>query len=793
LDAQSGQNQGTGRFELTVSSQSEAQSRMVLGNDGVTTAWKPGDQLVLVDKSGAKSPIYLDCTLEEGTASKATFVSESGVPAGAYWVIYNYNENLVYGNKTFESISDVNANDDLVLYAELNVVEGTSSASIEMKHLYALIRVVLKNLPNPNSYHDCYVGMYSTQKGLSKYKQFTSSGLVNADYGYTYSMSYGYTENYHPSDEKIHNMFLGYYQVGTNGYYDSEKDQWIEYDTQTESEGKVALVLPEDLSAEEVFFYVIGDNKCYEFKKSIGKVNLKAGTNYKVVLDFNDSENMTETTLQTSNNNSIGTIYSINSPEEWRHAAYRSSFEYFPSFSIDENIDFEGKYFFPISAAYILGNNHTLSNITLNRENESNVGLYRFDNQCLYGWYWDDIRCSISDLTLENAQIIGKDYVGAFGGCNVNATNCKLIGNSGIKGNGYFVGGITGWCNLSNYVTNNYEQSCARISNCTVGQNCSVSGLYYVGGIVGAYDDCRGDLWWYTSSRLITGCTSSATVKGDDYVGGIFGKLGGSVERQESLTSLYFSMDDYTLTLSGCKNYGSVSGNNYVGGIGGDFAVTSNNSYDSSDGTSRERVVLNRSLSEGTVTGNKYVGGILGSTIGFVNTCYSIGTIEAKDSEVGGIVGSHNEGYYQSAISNCYSLADIKAGANGYAGGIMGRGSYVTIKNSYYAREDMLPDGILGCSDGYCTIENCLTATSSLSTNLISRAITDSWGNIIYPADVVTNSFTSVESILDNKSIINGDNAYSDNIWTNYPYECVKFDSFSAEVENPDLNSDTIY
>jgi hypothetical protein len=291
---------------------------------------------------------------------------------------------------------------------------------------------------------------------------------------------------------------------------------------------------------------------------------------------------------------------------------------------------------------------------------------------------------------------------------------------------------------------------------------------------------------------LISGCTSSATVNGDDYVGGIFGKLGGSVIRQENSTCLYFDMDDYTLTLSGCKNYGSVSGNNYVGGIGGDFAVTSNNSYDSSDGTSRERVVLNRSLSEGTVTGNKYVGGILGTTIGFVNTCYSTGTIEAKDSEVGGIVGDHNDGY-QSSISNCYSLADIKVGANGCAGGILGRGSYVTIKNSYYASEDMLPDGIVGYSNGYCTIENCLTATGSLGTSLGSHTITDLWGNVYSSPDAITNSLTSVESILANKSIINGDNAYSDNIWTNYPYECVKFDSFSAEVENPDLDSDTIY
>jgi hypothetical protein len=784
LDAQSGQDQGTGRFELTVSSQSEAQSRMVLDNNGINTAWKPGDQLVLVDKSGSKSPIYLDCTLEEGTATKATFVSESGVPAGAYWVIYNYNENLVYGNKTFESISDVNANDDLVLYAELNVVEGTSSASIEMKHLYALIRVVLKNLPNSNSLRSSYsVGMYSTQKGLSKYKQFTSSGLVNADYGYTYSMNNGYSYNYHPSDDKIHNVYLG------------------EYNPQTESEGEVALVLPEDLSAEEVFFYVYyydyysDVSICYEFKKSIDKVNLKAGTNYKVILDFNDTENITETTLKTTYNNFLGYFFSITSPEEWRHAAYKSTSSASGAYSIDEDIDFEGKYFFPLSVCYLLGNSHTLSNITLDWENEDNVGLYKCDNQRDSGWYWHELRCSISDLTLENAHITGKNYVGAFGGCNVDASNCKLIGNSEIKGNGNFVGGITGLCILSQRLyllggrTN--EIGCARISNCTVGQNCLVTGMNYVGGIVGVYDNYTNNIWSWGSSRLITGCISSATVNGNDYVGGIFGKLGGSVERQESSTSLTFSMDDYTLTLSGCKNYGSISGNSYVGGIGGDFAVTSDNSY-SSDGTYREIVLLNRSLSEGTVTGNKYVGGILGSTIGCVNTCYSIGTIEAKDSEVGGVVGSHNDGR-RSAISNSYSLADIKVGSNGYAGGILGRGNDVTIKKSYYAREDMLPDGIVGYSDGNCTIENCLTATGSLGRNLGTHTITYDWGYTEQMDDQITNSLTSVESILANKSIINGDNAYSNNIWTNYPYECVKFDSFSSEVENPDLDSDTIY
>jgi hypothetical protein len=608
-------------------------------------------------------------------------------------------------------------------------------------------------------------------------------------------MNYGSSYNYHPSDDKIHKVYLGTYYAGLDYRYDYDTDKWDYYNNQAESEGKVALILPEDLSNEEVFFYVINGNTCYEFKKSIGKVNLKAGTNYKIVLDFNDVENLTETTLQSNNNNSIGKyMYSITSPEEWRHAAYRFDDGYYFDdssirYSINEDIDFEGEYFFPLFASFILGNNHTLSNITLNREDEDDVGLFKFEKQNIYG-YWPQYRCTISDLTIENAQITGKNYVGAFGGRNVEATNCKLIGNSDIKGNGNFVGGITGWCNLYNNVQNwNEENGCVSIYNCTVGQNCYITGDNYVGGIVGAFDEFYYTYNW-SSSRLITGCTSSATVNGNDYVGGIFGKFGGSVIRQAGSTNLSFDMDDYTLTLSGCKNYGSVSGNNYVGGIGGEFAVYSNNTI-SSDGTARERVVLNRSLSEGTVMGNKYVGGILGSIIGFVNTCYSIGTVEAKDSEVGGIVGSHSDGY-QSAISNCYSLADIKVGTNGYAGGILGRGFYATIRNSYYARKDMLPDGILGYSDGKCIVDNCLTATGSLGRNLGPHTISYDWYTEQWD-DQITNSLTSVESILANKSIINGDNAYSDNIWTNYPYECVKFDSFASEVENPDLNSDTIY
>lgn len=292
----------TGRpFELKVSQSTVPATRLELGQDGLTTRWQPNDKLVLVDKARTKAPIYLTCTLTEPAAS-ATFSSESGVPAGDYWVIYNYNENLAYGHQGFSSVDEINTNNKLVLYGELTITEGTSKASVEMKHLYAQVRIQLKNIPgntNGNSNSNYTVGMYSSKKGLPIFKQFTAKGLVNAEYGVDPNAmnNWSNTDTYFPSDKKWHNIRFGAYNV---------EYSWNNNMTQTPSnlaqlEANSALVLPEDLSQEDVFFYVIENiwdystggmgtqySKCYEIKKA-KLVNLRAGVRYKVVLDLDEA------------------------------------------------------------------------------------------------------------------------------------------------------------------------------------------------------------------------------------------------------------------------------------------------------------------------------------------------------------------------------------------------------------------------------------------------------------------------------------------------------------------------
>lgn len=823
-------NYGDQPFELTVS-QSGSDSRLALEQDGLTTMWEPGDKLVLVDKTRTLAPIYLNCTLEEKAAT-ATFMSESGVPAGDYYVIYNYNENLAYGHKGFQSVDDINSHDDLVLWAELNIAEGVSSATVELKHLYAKVRVELQNAPEDPAMMGFQIGMYSSKKGFPVFKQFTSTGLVDAEYGYNpNSMNYNSNYTYFPSSRKFHNIRFGnyyptssYVEPGEEGGEGSYTYDW------SKAEGLSALVLPADLTGEDMFFYVMSGNTCYEFKKT--GVNIKAGTSYKVVLDINDA---TVSSLGQSYDNDSGqTLYQLSSAANWRHAAYWNCCEdygnliyYGHAYEITQSIDFTDEYFFPISTTKLKGGGNTLSNINLDWSNEDNVGLIRHEwnarnaNRELQNMQFSDLACQVSNLTLENVTFKGNNYVGALGGWNIDASNCSVIGTSVVQGNNY-VGGFVGVNNFNMYSFGNMAEmssSYIKLSDVRIGASCTVSGKNYIGGIVGGYastDYSYSELSPSSSIMLMESAKSEATVAGsEDYVGGIFGKLGGNINAQSSSTNINFTMEDYTFSLIKCVNEGAVTGRHYVGGIGGDFAMTCNN-YSST----LDRVVLSQSCSTGDVTGETKVGGILGSSMATPNICYSIGEIKATTSTVGGIVGDFSMGY-QARIANCYSLATISAGDNEKTGGIVGNAGGgmmgVTIKNCYYAAD---PDtysfgGIVGYSAGSTNVTNCLTTLNSLGTNLGDHSIStgadsdgdgypdwDYNGDGVYDnndlyincPDDTTGSIAAVTSILENIEVINGDNAYSTNIWPieTYPWYCVKFASFQADTDAPGFDNDTI-
>ena len=771
-------------FRLTATQ--ETPSRLALGQDGLSITWEPGDQLVLVKKDRSIVPIYMNAELDAPAAS-ATFVSETGVPSGEYWVIYNYNDDLAYTHQTFSSIENINNNDKLVLWGELTIVEGASSAEISLQHLYAKVRVELQNVPSSNTWYK--IGMYASKSGFPIFKQFIQTGMIDADYVYN-NNSWEYT--YKASRRKYHNIRLGGYYMET---YPDELGE--SHSNKEEIEKNAALILPADVSDGTVYFYILDGNDCYEITKS--NIKFEPGKSYKVVLDMSKA---TKTTLNGVNISLPGdsystTFYQLSSPSECRHAAYRA--RTYDSFILMNDIDFQNDNFLPLTARNLYGNDKVLKNISLEWDDEDYVGLIKYDfddyeeggNIDYNNSRLDPMNrgCRVTGLTLENVQVEGYNYVGALSATNIKADNCKIKGTSSVIGKGDYVGGFVG-CNQF-FINLLHGDLPSSISNSTI-DACPIKGNNYVGGFVGKYTNYHENYHLYldSSMRLLNSCSSAAIVEATgDYVGGIFGQIGDH-------TSVNFNSEDYVLSLYGCVNTGSVKGKDNVGGIGGAFSIY-NTSF------VKDKVIVMQSANEGNIEGANNVGGILGTNFASVNLCYSIGDFSATGNRLGGIVGSISGAASSNYITNCYSMANLSVGTGGYAGGLLGSNDggvgVAQIENCYFAGTNSTNCGIIGYSGSYVNITNCLTTLSTEGDITPKQADWDINGdgyvdaNDVFPIDVI-NTFTSVTSIRNNKSVINNDNAYSDEIWYNYNYDCVKFAAgLTGNVTAPGFGTEIIY
>ncbi|HJA96937.1 MAG TPA: hypothetical protein H9920_04355, partial [Candidatus Alistipes faecavium] len=164
--------------------------------------------------------------------------------------------------------------------------------------------------------------------------------------------------------------------------------------------------------------------------------------------------------------------------------------------------------------------------------------------------------------------------------------------------------------------------SYGNIENCSVSGSVSGSGSSSdVGGVVG-----------YQMGGSITGCSSSATVKGTQRAGG----MAGATNSGATLTACY-ATGDVTLESSGSDTYfaGGVVGTNGGG-------------------------ILTACYAWGSVTGSGsgtvYVGGVTGSNdSGTLTACYHAkGTVKGSDGATGGVAGRNYNAFVAPVITACY-------------------------------------------------------------------------------------------------------------------------------------------
>lgn len=175
------------------------------------------------------------------------------------------------------------------------------------------------------------------------------------------------------------------------------------------------------------------------------------------------------------------------------------------------------------------GNNHKIIGLTINRPNESVVGLFA----STYNLNFSNLH--IKNVVLENPNIVGKDFVGGIVGyingttyerC-LNISNISIHGGK-IKGNNH-VGGIIGYLRAGSYLEN-----------------------YYVGG----------------ERHLIDNLYNDATIEANNYAGGIIG-FATNITGYKEGNSIF--------QITNILNKGKIVSNNYASGLIGKIKTAENN------------------------------------------------------------------------------------------------------------------------------------------------------------------------------------------------------------------------
>ena len=309
------------------------------------------------------------------------------------------------------------------------------------------------------------------------------------------------------------------------------------------------------------------------------------------------------------------------------------------------------------------GNGHTISNLWINRPNTDYIGLFGYISTS----------ADIQNLKLENADYVGKDYVGGFVGYCNNAnsiTSCAFNGK--ISGNDY-IGGICGY----NF-NDNYDMT---ISDCFTYSH--IKGRDYIGGICG-YNKV------YNNNRLrssVSDCISYNNIDGRDYIGGIYG------------CCYSYGEDGYStsnITTSNCYSYNNINGNSYIGGVSG-------YNYNSPNGNGCD-IIISNCYSYNHINGNSYIGGVSGYNYSYnsgnnnditTSDCFTNGRIKGNES-LGGITGYIKKSKGDISISKCYSNNSIIEGKN-YVGGIFGNSTedYIQTSNNVSLNEVISSDNNL--------------------------------------------------------------------------------------------------
>ena len=276
-------------------------------------------------------------------------------------------------------------------------------------------------------------------------------------------------------------------------------------------------------------------------------------------------------------------------------------------FKLSANIDMSeynaGEGWIPIESfeGILDGRGYTISNLKINRTAQNLVGLF------------GDVKSNakISNLTLENVNIIGGEFTGSLAGnCSGTITNVH-VSSGNVTGLRNSTGGLVGAFSIE------------KIINCTV--KADVDGDKNVGGIIGT-------LYSGTINRV----SADGSVAATENAGGLIG-----LARISDITYI-----------NECATHMAVNGKNNLGGLVGSVEMTA----------SRKLEIIN-SYAKGSIeTGETNIGGMFGqiyTTQGtpdvILRNLYASVSVVVKGETSGGFIGYCRVGGATTQVyDNCF-------------------------------------------------------------------------------------------------------------------------------------------
>lgn len=430
------------------------------------------------------------------------------------------------------------------------------------------------------------------------------------------------------------------------------------------------------------------------------------------------------------------------------------------------------------------GNNHTISNLRMNRTTNNYTGLFVSADSAL-----------IKDLNLSDVAIGSNWQYGVLFSSSTNSTldNISVDGVLSTTTESYSVGGLIGDSNgdtISNSDTDitilnptshgSLGGLLGRSTDTIISDShskVSVPSGTWVGGIVGnatrttitntttdvaLEGDYTGGLVGLSTLGTITSSSTEGSIRNANQGAGLVGRdTSGIIQNSTSSVSVHginaggligSSIDSILSNVSSSGTITTTSSSSYAGGIiafASKSTVNSIKTLADAHSTSElitmgktggilgasnsSNIIIDNSVFTGEITSSgSYTGGIAGTMQGQISNSHSTGAISATNTFTGGLVGS-----LKGTMDNSYYTGDIVSTSTGVGGLTGSLQSDSIISNSFSS------GSVRGLNDvGGLTGYNSGTIRSSYATSTVTG--TNNIGGLVgYNANIIESSYAN--------------------------------------------------